>query len=107
MSYFPLNKEEAIQQGFKWSDANAPFPMVERVLKSTDIPPIQDVSDDILNQAIECEITKRPFRVIKKELEFYRKRHLPIPHRHPDVRNQERTQIRNSKTLWERKCDKC
>jgi exodeoxyribonuclease-3 len=31
------------------------------------------IPDDVLNWAIECEVTKRPFRIIKQELEFYRK----------------------------------
>ena len=29
--------------------------------------------DDIINWAIECEVTKKPYRIIKQELDFYRK----------------------------------
>jgi hypothetical protein len=44
---------------------------------------INDVTDDILSLAILCEVTGKPFRVIKTELEFYRKHQLPLPTVHP------------------------
>jgi hypothetical protein len=44
--------------------------------------------------AIECEVSKKPFRIISLELEFYRKHNLPIPRKHPDVRHEERVKIR-------------
>jgi hypothetical protein len=47
---------------------------------------IAKIPDDILNWAIECEVTGKPFRIIKQELDFYRKRGLPIPRKHPDQR---------------------
>ena len=30
--YFPLSKEEALKQGFNWSDYEAPFPKVEKTI---------------------------------------------------------------------------
>jgi len=60
-----------------------------------------------LNWAIECEITKKPFRIIKQELEFYRKYNLPIPRRHPDQRHLDRMSLRNPRHLYTRNCDKC
>lgn len=53
---------------------------------------ISKIPDDILNWAIECEVTKKPFRIIKQELEFYRKHNIPIPRRHPDQRYIDRLQ---------------
>jgi len=60
-----------------------------------------------LNWAIECEITKKPFKIIREELEFYRKHNLPIPRRHPDQRHLDRMKLRNPRKLFMRKCDKC
>jgi formylmethanofuran dehydrogenase subunit E len=60
-----------------------------------------------LNWAIECEVTKKPFRIIKQELEFYRKHNLPVPKKHPDIRHLERMKLRNPRKLFDRKCDKC
>ncbi|MDD5770528.1 MAG: hypothetical protein PHE25_06160 [Candidatus Gracilibacteria bacterium] len=104
----PMNKKEAIEKGFKWSDYEPPFPKVDKIIPANKLPEnIADIPDDILNRAIECEITKKPFRIIKQELEFYRKHNLPISKRHPDQRHLDRMALRNPRKLFDRKCDKC
>jgi hypothetical protein len=106
--YFPLTKEQAKKKGFNWSDYEAPFPKVEKIIPASKLPDdITKIPDDILNWAIECEVTKKPFRIIPQELEFYRKHNLPIPRRHPDQRHLDRMALRNPRKLFERKCDKC
>ena len=107
--YYPLTKSEAIKDGvFSWSDYESPFPTVEKIIPGSKLPDsIESIPDDILNWAIECEVTKKPFRIIKQELEFYRKHNLPIPRRHPDQRYLDRMSLRNPRKLFERKCDKC
>ena len=104
--YFPLTKETASKQGFNRSDYETPFPQVEKTLEADDLPLIQDVTEDILQQAILCERTRKPFRIIKQELEFYRKYELPLPTKHPDQRYQERIAMRNPRKLWKRTCAK-
>jgi len=77
-------------------------------LKADELPKnITDVTDEILQHAIVCEASGKPFRIIKQELEFYRKYHLPLPHEHPDVRHMERFNLRNPRKLRDRTCDKC
>ena len=106
--YFPLTKEEALSLGFNWSDYESPKPKVDKVIPTSKLPnDIKEIPDDILNWAIECEVTKKPFRIIKEELEFYRKHNLPIPRRHPDRRHLDRMKLRNPRKLYDRKCDKC
>jgi len=106
--YFPLTKEEAITKGFKWSDFEPEFPKVEKIISANLLPDsISKIPDDILNWAVECEITKKPFKIIKPELEFYRKMNLPIPHLHPDQRHKDRMALRNPRKLWKRNCMKC
>jgi len=39
---------------------------------------IKDVDDSIFQKVIICEKTGKPFRIIKAELDFYRKNNLPI-----------------------------
>jgi hypothetical protein len=91
---------------FNWSDYEPPFPKVEKTIPASKLPTdITQVPDDILNWAIECEVTKKPFRIIKQELEFYRKHRLPIPKRHPDQRQLERIRLQNPRSLFERVCD--
>ncbi len=106
--YYSISKQEALTRGFNWSDYEAPFPKVEKIIPASKLPDdITKIPDDILNWAIECEVTGKPFRIIKQELEFYRKHNLPIPRRHPDQRHLDRMSLRNPRKLFERKCDKC
>ncbi len=91
-----------------WSDYEPPKPNVEKIIPAEKLPEnIKDIPDDMLNWAIMCETTQKPFRIIKQELDFYRKHNLPIPRKHPDQRHLERMQLRNPRKLFDRKCDKC
>jgi len=93
---------------FKYNSYESPFPKVDKIIPASKLPEnIADIPEDILNRAIECEITKKPFRIIREELAFYRKHNLPIPRRHPDQRHLDRMKLRNPRKLFERKCDKC
>ncbi len=106
--YFPLEKEKALELGFNWSDFEAENPKVEKIIPASKLPEkIADIPDDILNWAIKCEVTNKPFRIISQELEFYRKHNLPIPKKHPDQRYLERLKLKNPRKLFDRKCDKC
>ena len=106
--FFPLTKEEALQKGFQWSSEEVPAPAVKRTIKAAQLPDTtSEVPDDILHWAIECEITGKPFRIIRQELDFYRKQSLPLPRKHPDERHQARFALRNPRKLWPRQCMKC
>ncbi|MDP3976030.1 MAG: hypothetical protein Q8P95_03875 [bacterium] len=98
---FPLEKEQAQKQGFNWSDYQSPLPKVEKTLPASRLPEaVKDIPDDVLNWAILCEETQRPYKIVAQELRFYRKHQLPLPRRHPDVRHNERLKLRNPRTKW-------
>jgi len=81
---------------------------VSKTIPASALPlSIDDVPDDILNWAITCEATSRPFKIVKRELEFYREHRLPVPHFHPDERHKRRMALRNPRRLWDRQCAKC
>lgn len=104
--YYPLTRDEA--KNISWSDYQAPFPQASKVVPADTLPEyIKDVSDDILHAAIVCEITEKPFKIMKKELEFYRKTGLPLPRKHPDQRYLDRMAQRNPRKLWQRNCEQC
>ncbi|MAE68216.1 MAG: hypothetical protein QF793_00860 [Candidatus Peribacteraceae bacterium] len=106
--YFPLSKSEVLQKGWKWRDENDDLPQVERVIPASKLPEkITDIPDDILNWAVKCEVTDRPFRVVVQELDLYRRMNLPVPHLHPDERHRMRILQRNPRKLWSRQCAKC
>jgi len=105
---FPLQKENAERLGFKWSDVKTEPPEAKKKIQSSKLPDsIELIPDDILNWAIECEDSKTPFKITAQELLFYRKKGLPIPHLHPDIRHKKRMKLRNPQKLHHRKCAKC
>lgn len=106
--FFPLTKEKVLSRGWHWSDYEPEQPQVSKVMDASQLPESLDqIPDEIVDWAITCEVSKKPFRLIKQELDFYRKLGLPVPHRHPDQRFDDRMATRNKRRLWERACDKC
>ncbi|MCX6807275.1 MAG: hypothetical protein NTZ80_00475, partial [Patescibacteria group bacterium] len=104
--YFPFTKEKAVSKDFKWSDYESPLPEVAKIIAANKLPnSIIQVPNEILDWAIQCELTKKPFRIIKQELDFYRKYDLPLPKRYPEQRHLDRMALRNPRKLWHRVCD--
>jgi hypothetical protein len=106
--HFPLTKEETLANGWKWKDVTGEPPHVTKSMQGSELPrATADVSDDILDTAILCETTGKPFRIIKQELDFYRREGLPLPRLHPDERHRRRKALRTPYALWTRTCQKC
>jgi hypothetical protein len=107
---FPLTREEIIKNGWHWQEEKEREIDLSqfKVLNAKDVPDdIKEVSDDILNAAIICEETGKPFRITKFELDFYRKKNLPIPTVHPLQRIKKRFEWRHPFKLWRYPCSKC
>jgi hypothetical protein len=65
MDEYPMIKEDIIDKKFNYSDYNAPFPKVEKIIPADKLlDNIVDIPDDILNWAIKCKKTDKPFRII-------------------------------------------
>ncbi len=116
MEYYPLSKEEALKLWYKRSDYEAPFPKVEKFVQGKKLRTAScktiyeqkpELLEKLLNYAVVCEVSGRPFRIIKQEIDFYIKHDLPLPRKHPDIRHQERMNKRPWRTLYLRNCDKC
>ena len=106
--YFPLSKKEVVKKGWKWKEEEKISSNTGKVIPAGRLPDdINDIPDDILDWAIECETTKKLFKIIPQELKFYRQFHLPIPRVCPDQRHLNRIALRNPRKLFLRKCDKC
>ena len=119
--YFPLSKEEALSQGYRWKDPETKEYKV--TIKSESLPDhIKDVDDGILKETIQCAHTNismsdvdrlvstcneqctTAFKIIKEELRFYRKMNLPLPRLCPNCRHYQRLKQRNPLKLWHRQC---
>lgn len=106
--YFPLSKETAMQHQWGWQDQKEEIIGVTKTIPADSLPDsIDDIPDDILNWAIICSETGRPFKIVKQELNFYRQSGLPIPRFHHDERHKRRMALHNPLKLWERECMKC
>jgi hypothetical protein len=113
--FFPLTKEEALQQGFPWYDA--PTRDYKFTMKTADVPQaIKEIDDSILDQVIQCatqesdeEKRAHPacttaFKLIPLELAFYRKLGIPVPAKCYPCRRIDRFAKRNPRKLWKRMC---
>ncbi|PIR53468.1 hypothetical protein COU76_00960 [Candidatus Peregrinibacteria bacterium CG10_big_fil_rev_8_21_14_0_10_49_10] len=106
--YYPLTKTEALAQGYLWRKEEKEKPKVEKVIPASTLPDdIADIPDDILNWAILCEKSGRPFRIVKAELQFYREMNLPVPHLEHSERFAIRMQLMNPFRLYKRPCAIC
>jgi hypothetical protein len=110
--YFPLTKEQALEQGYKWKDREPRNYQIDILNK--DIPDdIREVKEDIVNKVIECKNKGREetqcteaFKIIEDELKFYQRMNLPLPRHCPNCRHYQRLKQRNPLKLWHRKCMK-
>ena len=78
--YFPLTKQEAAVRGFSWAEqgnGQHPAPSVPARELPENIGRVY--SDEILDWVIECESTRKPFKIVKEELKFLRDNQLPLP----------------------------
>lgn len=101
---WPLTKEDALKQGFNWSDEVAGkfgTPTKEWTAIPDDI--IQ-IDESILREVLACIDCGKNFKIINQELEFYKKMHVPLPRRCFDCRHMARMHMRNPRTLWHRQC---
>jgi hypothetical protein len=110
--YFPLTKQQAIDQGYKWKDKEERNYTID--IYNIDIPDnIDDINDDITTKIIECahkggcnQQCTEAYKIIPEELSFYRRMNLPIPRLCPNCRHGERIIERNPLKLWHRTCMK-
>lgn len=102
-NYFPLTKEEAIELGYSWRDEK------EKVSNKSDyeLPDsLRETAGDICSKTLICQETKKAYRIVKEELEFYKKMNLPLPRLAPRTRHERRKDRRNPYMLFKAKCAK-
>lgn len=108
--FYPLDAQKALGRGIPWYEE--PESQVPEGIRLRDpykeIPgDIKDVDESILNDAIRCEVTDRPFKIVDQELKFYRHMNLPIPTKHPWQRIMERSLFVHPLELFPFVCPNC
>jgi hypothetical protein len=103
----PLTKEQALAHGFRWQE-DIPETRGKETMKTEEIPDrIQDTPDSIVDEILACVDCGRNYRLIKMELEMYRKALIPIPRQCPNCRHFDRVRRRGPIELHDRECAKC
>lgn len=104
---FPLTKEEALAQGFRWEDDIQMTKGKETMLTENIPDHIKDVQDLIIAEVLKCKSCERNYKITGQELHFYRKMNLPIPRKCFYCRHQDRIVRRGPYKFWERNCAHC
>ncbi len=105
---FPLSKEEVINLGGYW--ANEPESNVGdmEIITVDELPQtIIEVDDSIVDKAIMCPVTGRPFKIINSELEFLKKMNLPLPTLHPAERMRRNFVLAPEGRMYTTQCKNC
>lgn len=109
--FYPIVDLEAKEKGYRWSMATKQEYKITK--KSEELPDhIKDVPDSILQDIIECahqgnckDLCTKAFRIIEKELVFYRQMNIALPRLCPNCRHAERLAKRTKIKLWDGACD--
>ena len=102
--FFPISKEEVIDNGYVWRDSD------EREYQPATVSVVDDiknVTDEILDGILRCDACGKNYKIIKMELEFYRRMNIPIPSKCPLCRDRARFKQLNPIKIFSRKCAKC
>ncbi len=83
--YFPIVASTAKENGWRWH---------EQV----------DAATASAENTLHCAMTKKPYRIVKQEAEFYRKMSLPEPEFHPQTRHAARLARRNPYQMRKARC---
>ncbi len=108
--WFLSNEIEARKNGYQWKAKREHDYQIN--LSAAELPDhIDNVSDSIIDQIIGCEHGGKcedkcttAFRIIPKELKFYRERNLALPRLCPNCRYFKLARFRPSYNLWRRQC---
>ena len=101
---YPLRRTDALKEGFKWQEELQMSKGRETLTAGEIAEGIDEISDAITDEILRCTACGRNYRVIPKELAFYRSMRIPIPRECFYCRNERRFRFRNPYFLWHRRC---
>ena len=106
--YMPLEKSDALTQGFTWRD-DIPHTKGQENCQYKDLPKNSGEYNDetLLDKILRCELCDKNYRLISREIVFYRRMKLSIPAKCFNCRHQIRMNARNPRVLVEATCVAC
>ena len=104
--FFPKTKEEALQEGYSWSDEVEK--QGEATMSGDNLPEtIGEVTDSILKEVISCITCDRRYKIASLEFDLLRKMNLPLPAECLKCREASRFAKIQMPKLYDRECMKC
>ncbi len=103
--YLPLSSAECESRGLNWDkrDSENSCPS-----ESESPPPtIAEATEEILEQRFICREQGKAYKIIKAELDFYRRMKLPLSPYSPEARHLRRMAERGTRTLESLHCGEC
>jgi hypothetical protein len=105
---YPIAKEKVLELGGWWYDEKINLLEGIKLIKTNEIEiGIDNITDDILNVGIISEGNGKPFKIVKDEFEFYKKKDISIPITTPYERIIERFKYTNNFKVFKDKCFNC
>lgn len=108
--YYPLEENEAKRLWYKRMNKEIPIniPNSLKTINAEDLElNIEDIESDLLTKAIICKETKKPYRLIPREINFYKKNNISLPKEHYDLRYLKRSKYTSDTELYLIECNKC
>ncbi|MCR4328237.1 MAG: hypothetical protein NUV53_01835 [Patescibacteria group bacterium] len=105
--YYPIEKETALSQGFRWSDGLSITTGQETIAHEALPKNPDEFTDALTAHTLKCFRCMRNYRLIAKEVGFYTRMKLPIPSECFNCRHARRMQMRNIRALWQGTCARC
>jgi hypothetical protein len=68
---------------------------------------VVDTKDSVCDEILECIQCSKNYRIVYKELEFYRKFKIALPRSCPDCRHHARMAKRSGGRIWKTSCSEC
>ncbi len=103
--FFPLSKEEALKQGYRWRDEQNTnrYQGTQVAIPETS----KQTNDDITKSILTCSDCGKNYRFIIQELRLYRQLAVPSPTQCFDCRHKRRINARTPFQIWQRTCAHC
>ncbi len=105
--YMPLNKVEALDCGFRWWD-DIPSTSGKGTISLENLPKVPLMyNNELMKEVLTCQKCQRNYKLINREIGFYKKLNLAIPLICFNCRHEDRMKLRNQRNLWGAICPKC
>jgi len=105
---FPMTEKEVKDRGFYWQTDIDVDTKNLKTIKANELPDdIANVDEKICDLVFIGEISKKPFRITPRELNFYKQHKIPLPIDTPHQRIIDRFKVLNNFKIFEDVCFSC